>query len=91
LRTDVRSGSYSYENREAAVLSAVAEKQFRFHPKAWKFFQSQPPGYRKTAIWWVIGAKRDVTRQRRLEILITDSEASLRIGAVLLKRDIAKI
>ena len=90
LRTDVRSGGYSYENRKAAVLSEVAEKQFRSHSKAWKFFQGQPAGYRKTAIWWVISAKRDVTRQKRLEILIADSEASRRTGAVLPKRDMAK-
>jgi uncharacterized protein YdeI (YjbR/CyaY-like superfamily) len=81
-RTDARSGCYAYENRKAAVLSEIAEQQFRSRPRAWKFFQSQPAGYRKTAIWWVISAKLEATRQKRLETLIADSQAGRRIGAV---------
>jgi uncharacterized protein YdeI (YjbR/CyaY-like superfamily) len=81
-RTEARSGRYSYENRKAAVLSKAAEQQFRSHPEAWKFFQSQPEGYRKMATWWVISAKREATRQKRLEVLIADSEAGRRTGTV---------
>ena len=67
-------GTYSYEQRDSAVLSDGLEQSFRANQKAWAFFQSQPPSYRKTAIWWVISAKRDDTRHKRLAQLIDDSE-----------------
>ncbi|HYI46655.1 MAG TPA: YdeI/OmpD-associated family protein [Actinomycetota bacterium] len=74
-RTPVRSGTYSYEQRYEAKLDPAQEKEFRKHKKAWKFFQSRPPSYRATAIWWVVSAKRDETKLRRLARLIDDSEA----------------
>ncbi|MGH7474911.1 MAG: YdeI/OmpD-associated family protein [Longimicrobiales bacterium] len=83
-RAEKRSKQYSFE-REHVALSEEQEAQFRARPRAWTFFQAQPPGYRKTAMWWVIGAKRDATRQKRLATLIADSEAGRRIG--LLRRD----
>ena len=79
-RAEAKSGIYSYEQRQNAAFDAKAEKQFRANPKAWKFFQAQPPGYRKTATWWVISAKREETRQKRLETLIADSAAGLPIA-----------
>src|SRR4030088_1244141 len=65
-RTDDRSAIYSYEQRKAARLAPAAERKFRANTKAWTFFQTQPPGYQRTAIWWVVSAKRDETRQKRL-------------------------
>jgi uncharacterized protein YdeI (YjbR/CyaY-like superfamily) len=84
-RSEARSGIYAYENREAAVLTRSAEQQFRSHGQAWAFFEAQPLGYRKTAIWWVVSAKQDPTRQRRLQTLISDSAVGRRISAVLSK------
>ena len=78
-RTEEKSGIYAYENRKAAVLGAVAEKRFCSRPKAWAFFQRQPAGYRKLATWWVISAKKEETRQQRLEKLIAHSEAGKRV------------
>ena len=83
LRAEEKSGIYAYENRHAAVLSKSAERKFRAHPAAWKFFQREPAGYRKTTIWWVMSAKREETRQKRLEALIADSTAQRRIGAMM--------
>jgi uncharacterized protein YdeI (YjbR/CyaY-like superfamily) len=74
-RTDDRSAIYSYEQREKAKLDPEAERSFRANKKAWAFFQAQAPGYRNTATWWVISAKREETRQKRLATLIHDSEA----------------
>lgn len=79
LRTEEKSGIYAYENRKSAVLGAAAEKRFRLRPKAWAFFQKQPAGYRKLATWWAISAKREETRQQRLEKLIAHSEAGKRV------------
>ena len=75
-----KSGVYSFEQRAAARLSAEAEAQFRANPAAWSFFESQPPGYRKTVVWWVMSAKREATRARRLETLIEDSAAGRRVA-----------
>jgi uncharacterized protein YdeI (YjbR/CyaY-like superfamily) len=79
LRKEEKSGIYSYENRKSAVLGGAAEKQFRSRPKAWDFFQNQPASYRQTLIWWVVTAKREETRQKRLERLIAESEAERRL------------
>jgi uncharacterized protein YdeI (YjbR/CyaY-like superfamily) len=79
-RTDERSAIYSYEQRKKARLDPEAERSFRANKKAWAFFQAQAPGYRKTAIWWVISAKREETRQKRLTTLIGDSQNGRTIG-----------
>ena len=78
-RAPEKSGIYAYENRQSAVLSKAAEKQFRSKPAAWDFFQQQPRWYRQTIIWWVVSAKKTETQQRRLETLIADSKAKRRI------------
>jgi uncharacterized protein YdeI (YjbR/CyaY-like superfamily) len=79
---ETRSRTYSYEQRNAAALEAAQEKQFRAMEKAWEFFQAQPPWYRRTATWWVISAKKEETREKRLKRLIADCENGRRILAV---------
>jgi uncharacterized protein YdeI (YjbR/CyaY-like superfamily) len=79
-RDPEKSGVYSFEQRTGARLSTEAEARFRANPAAWRFFESQPRGYRKTALWWVVSAKREATRARHLEILIEDSAAGRRIA-----------
>ena len=77
-RDVTKTGLYSFEN-EPQSLDKDQEKQFRRHKAAWEFFQAQPPGYKRNAIWWVVSAKRDETKQRRLATLIEDSAAARRI------------
>jgi len=79
LRKEEKSGIYAYENRKSAVLGAAIEKRFRSCPKAWAFFQAQPPGYRQLATWWIISAKKEETRKQRIEKLIAQSDAGKRI------------
>lgn len=69
-REEARSGVYSYENRHMASLDPEREAMFRTRVGAWEFFSKQPPSYRQIAIYWVINAKRDETRSRRLARLI---------------------
>ena len=69
-REDDRSAVYSYEQRKTAKLPAELEKQFRTEIDAWAFFQSQPPWYRRTSTYWVISAKKEETRRKRLATLI---------------------
>jgi uncharacterized protein YdeI (YjbR/CyaY-like superfamily) len=72
-RTGNRSEIYAYEQRMGAKLSAEYEKKLRANKKAWKYFEAQPPWYRRTASWRVISAKREETRLKRLAQLIDDS------------------
>ncbi len=76
-----KSGIYSYENRPRQ-LSAEYEQQFRANKKAWDFFQSQAPYYQRTASAWVMTAKREETRLRRLATLIEDSAQGRMLGVM---------
>ena len=78
-REPERSGIYSFENAPRK-LAAADEKQFKANETAWEFFQRQPPGYRRIAIWWVISAKKPETRARRLGQLIAESGNGRRLG-----------
>jgi uncharacterized protein YdeI (YjbR/CyaY-like superfamily) len=72
LRRENRSGIYSYEQR-ADKLDPKIEKQIKANPAAWKFWRAQTPSYRKTVGWWLVSAKQEETRLRRLDRLIEDS------------------
>ena len=73
-----QAGKYSFEN-QLQSLAEADEARFREHPAAWAFFQAQPFSYRRPALWWVVSAKKDETRQRRLATLIADSAAGRRL------------
>jgi uncharacterized protein YdeI (YjbR/CyaY-like superfamily) len=79
-RKPERTGIYSFEQRHSARLEREQEAAFRADRAAWKFFQAQPPSYRQTAIYWVVSAKREETRSRRLATLIADSAAGRRLA-----------
>ncbi len=70
---------YSYEQRHESRLSPEQERRFRARSGAWDYFQSQPPGYRSTATFWVVSAKKEETRHRRLDQLIGASQRGKRI------------
>jgi uncharacterized protein YdeI (YjbR/CyaY-like superfamily) len=78
-REEARSAIYSYENRHLAALDPGREVLFRADAAAWEFFTKQPAGYRQTLTYWVMNAKRDETRTRRLARLIAESAAGRRL------------
>ena len=67
-----RTGVYSFE-QGPSELSAAHVRKFRAEKKAWEFFQGQAPWYRRTSAYWVMSAKREETREKRLGILIACS------------------
>jgi len=67
---------YSFEQQRESRLSPADEHRFRRNRKAWDYFQAQPPWYRRSATFWVVSAKKQDTRERRLSTLIADSEAA---------------
>ena len=85
-RSDDKTAIYAYEQRKAAELDPEQERLFRANEQAWAWFQAQPASYRRTATYWVISAKREETRQRRLERLISDSAAARPIPSLTPRR-----
>lgn len=79
-RDEGRSRIYSYENR--ATLAPAAEARFHRAAKAWEFFAAQAPWYRRAAVHWVVSAKGEETRRRRLGVLIECSREGRRIPAL---------
>jgi uncharacterized protein YdeI (YjbR/CyaY-like superfamily) len=77
-RDPARTNQYSFEQKSIAFTPAE-EKALGAHKRARTFFDSQPPGYRRQATWWVISARKDETRRKRLKTLIEDCEAGRRI------------
>ena len=71
-RTEDRSRVYSYEQKDEPLDEQYA-RQLRANKQAWKFFQAQPPGYRKMMTRWIVSAKKEETRQKRLAQLIAES------------------
>ncbi len=78
-RNEEKSRIYSFEQKNIQ-LDKKYENQFKQNKKAWQFFQSQPPSYQRPAMWWVMSAKQETTKQKRLDELIKDSEAGQRIS-----------
>ncbi|MFH1197497.1 MAG: YdeI/OmpD-associated family protein [bacterium] len=76
---DVKNSKiYSYEN-ETIQLDEDYEKQFKKNKKAWDNFLIMAPSYRKITIRWVMSAKQDGTKVKRLQRLISDSKANNKI------------
>lgn len=78
-RKPEKSEGYSFEQKKAIKLPDEFEALFKKNKKAWTLFKSMAPYYQRTATWWVISAKKEETRLRRLNTLIEDSENKLKV------------
>lgn len=74
-----RSHLYSYE-RQRGELAPGLLARFRTKASAWQFFESQSPSYRRTLTWWIMSAKKDDTRWRRLDSLMKACTRGQRLG-----------
>jgi uncharacterized protein YdeI (YjbR/CyaY-like superfamily) len=77
-RDERKTRQYSHE-REQAELDPALNAALRTNRKAATFFDAQPPGYRRIATFWVMSAKKEETRTRRLAHLIERSASGARI------------
>jgi uncharacterized protein YdeI (YjbR/CyaY-like superfamily) len=77
-RRENRSGKYSYEQRRDR-FDEPYQGMLRQDEAAWAFFQAQPASYRKTAVWYVVSAKKEETRLKRLKSLIHECKNGRRI------------
>jgi len=71
-REENRSGIYSYEQRTVDLPNPYA-KRMKQNQAAWRFFKTQSDYYRKSMNWWILSAKREETRLKRLDRLIERS------------------
>lgn len=72
------AAGYTYEERPKDLPEPYA-RVFRGRDRAaWDFFLAQSPSYRRTAIGWILSAKREETRLRRLEQIVEASAARRR-------------
>ncbi len=83
LADEAKTGTYSYE-REHATFTRAQLATLKKNAAAWRFWNQQPPWYRRVVTHWVTSAKREETKQRRMVMLIAESAAARRIG--LLRR-----
>ena len=69
-RTADKTGIYSFESHEGAELPVEFANQLAANAAADEYFEGRAPSYRRTAIHWVVSAKREETRVRRMGQLI---------------------
>jgi len=77
-RDERKTRQYSYD-REHGTLDPALDAILRRNQSASSFLDAQPPGYRRTVTFWVMSAKKEETRVRRLAHLIELSARGTRI------------
>lgn len=78
-RDEKKCEVYSFERERPAELERTELLVFRKNKPAWAYFQSTPPGYRKTILHWIVSAKRPETRSRRFAQLVQACSEQRRI------------
>ena len=73
-RRDDRSGIYSHEN-DAQEFPAEMAARLAVDARASAFWENATATYRRQVTHWVLSAKQEATRERRLTQLIDDSAA----------------
>jgi uncharacterized protein YdeI (YjbR/CyaY-like superfamily) len=77
-----KATGYSFESKPVALPRRYLS-QLAANTKAYSYYQQQAPWYRRVTSHWVMSAKQEETRQRRLERLIACSEQQRVIAPVL--------
>ncbi len=76
---DPKKTNMSSFERDHAAFPPALERLFRANQRAWTFFQTTAPWYRRVTTHWVTSARRDATRERRLQLLIDTSARGKKI------------
>lgn len=72
-RREDRSGVYAYEG-DGRPWPDDYEVQLRANPRASAFWDAATPSYRKLVTQWVVSAKQEATRAKRMAELVDDCE-----------------
>lgn len=81
-RREPEPGAYSYDER-SVELQEPYDRILKKNKSAWDFYQRQSPYYRKTVNRWILSAKKEETRYRRLDKLIRHSSRGEKIPEVI--------
>jgi len=76
---------YSFEQQKVE-LPKTFEKKIKANSKAWEYFIKLPPYAKRLSTWWVISAKREETKLKRLDILIQCSEEGRKIPPLIIRK-----
>jgi uncharacterized protein YdeI (YjbR/CyaY-like superfamily) len=81
LRKEKAFGEFTYDNRSPEMPEPYAGL-LEQNTAAWAYYQAQPPSYRKVVNWYVVAAKKEETRLKRLAELIDCCAAGRMIPAM---------
>jgi len=71
-RKEQKIGIYAFEQRNKELSKAYL-REFKKNKSAWDYFENEKPYYKKIAIYWVMSAKKEETRKKRLNTLRNDT------------------
>ncbi|WP_406657915.1 YdeI/OmpD-associated family protein [Methanolobus sp. ZRKC2] len=74
LKTDKK------ETKKELVIPPEIEKAISANKRAWENFRNFAPGYKRNYIEWILNAKKEETRQRRLKEVINRLEENKKPG-----------
>ena len=77
-----KATGYSFESKPVALAKGY-RAQLAANGKAHSYYQQQAPWYRRVTTHWIMSAKQEETRQRRLQHLISCCEQHRAIAPVL--------
>ena len=66
--------------RSLSAVPAYIEQGLKADPRAWAFFESLAPSYRRQCIAWIDSAKREETKRKRLREVIDLMAAGKKLG-----------
>ncbi|RYE21390.1 MAG: bacteriocin-protection protein [Sphingobacteriales bacterium] len=78
LRKEDKSSIYAHEQGELTMPKDM-ERKFKANKTAWNNYAAMAPSYRKNVVWWLVTARQEATQQKRLQELIADSEAGIKV------------
>ncbi len=81
-RTEENTGKAPHEQAKV-VLAQKYKKLIRSNKPAWEYYNNLPPSTRKRYDWWIMNAKQEKTRQRRIGVLIDSSAKGELIPAMV--------
>ena len=82
-RIQSKTAIYAYEqDRKTAQLPPKYLREFRKNAAAWTYYRTKPPWYQHVTAWWIVSAKKEATRLKRLTTLIADSAAGRSIAGL---------
>jgi len=79
-RKEDKTAVYGHDRKDEAKLPTEWQARFEKSKRAWTWFESRAPGYKRIAIHWVMSAKKEETRSKRFAELIDCSSREVKIG-----------